>query len=299
MTPRTAPVLRELAPRAHPGSEARSGRAGSNSATLELAADEAALWLARLDEPAPETEVALRSLLAPDELERGARFYFERDRRRFAIGRGILRSILGAYAGADPRALRFAAGENGKPCLVPASATGAASAAPDLFFNVTHSEGLAAIAVTRGGEIGVDIESEREIPEWETIAATYFTPPEQARLQACTAESRRAEFFRAWTRQEALLKAAGVGLGGAVGRGAAFARRELPGLPARSSSTADFVLAGIDLAPGFAGALALPPAVRRATSFLWRDADVGGPSASEHRGRPLALHFIQQGPDFP
>src|SRR4051812_49389135 len=73
------------------------------------------LWEAQLDQQEPEVVQFLQSLLSADESERAAKFYFERDRRRFVVGRGILRMILARYVAIEPRELRFAYGENGKP----------------------------------------------------------------------------------------------------------------------------------------------------------------------------------------
>ena len=57
---------------------------------------------------------AMRALLAPDELKRADRFAFPRDRRQFAVGRGLLRTILGRYLDRPPESLRFVAGAHGR-----------------------------------------------------------------------------------------------------------------------------------------------------------------------------------------
>jgi hypothetical protein len=49
--------------------------------------------------------------------ERAERFHFERDRRRYAVGRGILRRLLGGYSSLPPAELRFVYGLHGKPLL--------------------------------------------------------------------------------------------------------------------------------------------------------------------------------------
>jgi len=54
------------------------------------------VWSAALDQPA-EVVQHLHGWLAADERSRADRFHFDRDRRRFIVGRGVLRSILGGY----------------------------------------------------------------------------------------------------------------------------------------------------------------------------------------------------------
>lgn len=174
---------------------------------LRLRAHDVEVWRASLDEQADETVQWLESLLAGDELDRARRFFFARDRRRYVVGRGILRVILGRYVGVAPAELRFAYGPNGKPAL--ATERGET---PPIFFNVAHSDGLALYAFCRAGEVGIDVERVRDLPDCEDVAQAAFSPRELARLRACPPERRREEFFRAWARQEAVLKALGTGL---------------------------------------------------------------------------------------
>jgi 4'-phosphopantetheinyl transferase len=202
-----------------------------------LAREDVHVWRASLDAPPPRVSAWLQALLSPDENERAARFFFERDRRRFIVGRGILRSLLGAYLGRRPGEIRFCYGPNGKPAL--------AEVKPGerVFFNVAHSEDAALFAFARAGEIGVDIERVRPLPDWQAIAEASFGPDELIRLRRCPEAARREEFFRAWTRQEALLKATGVGLGGNGGA---------------EGADDGFLLHAFDPGPGFVAALAVP-----------------------------------------
>src|SRR5215211_1529910 len=58
-----------------------------------------------------------RSLLSQDEKERADRFYFERDRSHYVVGRGVLRILLGRYLGIEAHKIRVIYGLHGKPML--------------------------------------------------------------------------------------------------------------------------------------------------------------------------------------
>ncbi|MFM7585139.1 MAG: 4'-phosphopantetheinyl transferase family protein, partial [Caldilinea sp.] len=83
-----------------------------------LTARQVHLWRAPLQLPDDRLE-RLRRLLSADEAVRAQRFYFERDRRRFIVARGTLRTLLGAYLQADPARIELANGPRGKPSVVP------------------------------------------------------------------------------------------------------------------------------------------------------------------------------------
>jgi 4'-phosphopantetheinyl transferase len=172
---------------------------------LTLANDDVHVWCAQLDTP-PVAVHRLQETLAADELDRAARFRFEGHRRHFIVRRGVLRAILGHYLGVEPGVLRFAYSPYGKPAL----------AAPDsgrgLNFNLSHSQGLALYAFSRGRELGIDIEALRLDIEYERIARSFFSPREQAALMALPSEQRGQAFFCCWTRKEAYIKARGEGL---------------------------------------------------------------------------------------
>ena len=170
-----------------------------------LAADEVHLWWMSLAEPIwPEDELV--ALLDSEERERAARFRFDVHRRRFVRAHGLLRQLLGAYVGAAPESLQFAAEKLGKPRL-----TGAARDLA-LSFNFSHAEDVALLGVGGGAALGVDIEVERDVPELDAISRSHFTRSEVCALQELRPERRHEGFFAAWTRKEAYVKALGGGL---------------------------------------------------------------------------------------
>ena len=79
-------------------------------------------------------------------------------------------------------------------------------------FNVSHSHGIALYAVTRGREVGIDLERIRSDLAVAEIAERFFSRREIAMLRTLPIEAQRQAFFRCWTRKEAYIKARGEGL---------------------------------------------------------------------------------------
>ncbi len=173
--------------------------------TLALECDEVHAWRATLDQSPSQIQSLLLNL-ATDEQTRAERFHFARDRARFIVARGVLRAILGRYLNREPACLSFCYGSHGKPALTGQSDRSA------IRFNVSHSHGVALYTVTRGREVGIDIERIRFDLAVAEIANRFFSRREIAMLRALPAASRHQAFFRCWTRKEAYIKARGEGL---------------------------------------------------------------------------------------
>jgi 4'-phosphopantetheinyl transferase len=162
---------------------------------------EVELWVWSLDVDEAERG-RLFAYLSEDEVARALRFVFDRDRQRYVVARGRMREILARVLGVTADALRFSYSSHGKPSLSAASAP--------LHFNLSHSEGLAALGVSRARELGVDVEHVR--PLKEDIAERFFSRGEVAALRALPEDQQLAAFYRCWTRKEAVVKAIGEGL---------------------------------------------------------------------------------------
>jgi phosphopantetheine--protein transferase-like protein len=93
---------------------------------------------------------------------------------------------------------------------------------------------LGLYAITRGRELGVDLEHFRPALEHERIAERFFSPREVATLRTLPVESRQEAFFACWTRKEAYLKAKGEGLMRGLEQ---FTVSLVPGEPAALLST--------------------------------------------------------------
>ena len=190
---------------------------------LTLSSDEVHIWQTSLDQP-PEYVRDLAQALSYDEMMRAERFHFERDRRRFIVGRGVLRAILGRYLGVEPHRVRLRYGERGKPYLA------GRFASSTLQFNLAHSRELALYAFTYGREIGIDLECIRPLSDADDIADRFFSARENAVFCTLPKSHKLEAFYNCWTRKEAYLKATGEGLARPLGQ---FDVSLAPGEPAR------------------------------------------------------------------
>lgn len=177
--------------------------------TLSFAAprpEEVHVWRLALDAD-PARLDALAAHLSEEECRRAARLHFVPDRERWVAARGEVRRILGAYLGVPPDAVCFDLGPYGKPFL-----SHSASKRHDLRFNVSHSGGIALVAVTWGREVGVDIECLRADFVPEELAEQVLSLEERASLRIVPPLERCRAFLTLWTGKEAYVKALGKGL---------------------------------------------------------------------------------------
>jgi 4'-phosphopantetheinyl transferase len=160
----------------------------------------------------PETILAAHSReqllagLSADERERHARFRFETDRDIYLVAHALVRRMLSRLTGAAPHELRFVAGEHGRPEIA------APEPAAAFRFNLSHTHGLVACAVTRAADIGVDVEYVERKVELLGVANHVFSPREIQGLVALSGGAQRERFFELWTLKEAYIKAIGKGL---------------------------------------------------------------------------------------
>jgi 4'-phosphopantetheinyl transferase len=166
------------------------------------------IWRAALDEdgwPGPAE-------LPAEDRRRAEIFLRGGAARRWVASRWALRRTLARYLDRPAAEIALEADGRGKPRLRDADA--------GLEFNLTHSAGLALVAVTTGRAVGIDLEmvaprenlvalAERALPAEEASAVRHAGPAEQL-----------STFYGAWVRHEARLKCLGTGLGSPAPHGA-------------------------------------------------------------------------------
>lgn len=165
------------------------------------------LWIARQGEalPAAQQERWL-ALLDDGERQRWQHFRQARDRHSFLLGKVLTRSVLAGYLGQAPQALVFGCDDYGKPRLLEQAGT------PPLLFNLSHTQGMAVLAVSNGPEPGVDVEAFSRKVDALGLARRYFATSELALLEELGETARQEHFICLWTLKEAWLKAKGLGL---------------------------------------------------------------------------------------
>jgi 4'-phosphopantetheinyl transferase len=236
-------------------------------ARTELIGNAVHVWRAGLDSLASELPDFAR-LLSASERKRADRFQFDRDRERFVVRRGLLRRILARYLACDPAEISFTYEARGKPSLANLIREG-----HPVHFNLSHSHGMALIAVTRQHALGVDVERVRPMPEIDQIAARFFSARENAMLNALPSDSTIEGFFHCWTRKEAYLKATGQGIAESL---LEVEVSLTPGRPAELLSIAGdaraaslWTLHSLAPAPGFVGALAMKAKGTKPACWCW------------------------------
>jgi len=186
--------------------ELAGGRSLQDAAGGEKASPNAEIWHSRIDALAePGLVRRCHRLLAIDERHRVERFVREADRRRALLARAMARTVLAGCVGADPKDLRFTYNAYGKPALAPEFGEG-------VHFNVSHSGAMVVCAVSREGEIGVDIEDRRRTVEFCELARNFFSAEEAAAVERAPEHLVRRRFYEIWTLKEAFVKARGRGL---------------------------------------------------------------------------------------
>jgi 4'-phosphopantetheinyl transferase len=203
--------------------------------------------------------------LSKEEKKRAEKFLRAEARRQFVITRHALRSLLGTYLNTIPETIPLQTNQFGKPVL-PASFA-------SLHFNVSHSGQRGLIAITRQGDVGVDIEQHRKIEDIQGMARMIFCPADLNAWRELPASEQAPAFYRAWTGKEAMAKASGYGLTIDLKElcvdftdGAQAQELEMKAPP---GTTHHWHLAQVNVASGYYAALAIRGRAPEATHFTF------------------------------
>ena len=157
----------------------------------------------------PGRETASLAILNSEEVTRYGSFVLPEPKRRFALCRAALRSILCESLKCENVALDFAETDKGKPfALLSGERVG-------LNFNVSHSGDHGLIAIGNVSILGVDVETRRQRRDLQFLVESVMSPAEQQHFEAyADSDGKHDLFFDFWTVKEAVLKAVGVGMSG-------------------------------------------------------------------------------------
>lgn len=204
------------------------------------------------------------SVLNEEERARADRFHFDSGRLQYIVTRAALRITLARYTGLEAPLLEFEYSTHGKPSLI-------GEGMPQ--FNVAHSGGLALVAVTKEGLIGVDVEARRRDFAGQRIANRFFSAREAGALRNLPTDQQEQGFLNCWTRKEAYIKARGEGLACPLD---SFDVTLAPGEPARllhvkgdPAEAANWSLYALPMEEGIAAAVAVRGLVTTLRCWEW------------------------------
>lgn len=168
---------------------------------------QAHLWYCPIAEvDALRHRAAFEAHLSAQELERYHRFRYDKDKDLFLVSHVFLKQILTYYTGIAADKMEFSVNAYGRPELV---ATGRMK---QLRFNLSHTDGLAAVIVTDAADCGVDVERFGRMNDLDAIAGRFFSPAEALELSRLPEADRQQQFYAYWTLKESFIKAKGMGL---------------------------------------------------------------------------------------
>ena len=166
-----------------------------NERLRSLGDQQAHLWWASPDQFTDQDELdRYRALLTDDERQKIAGFRFPADRHRSLISRVLVRTTLSQYANVPVTRWRFRRNDHDRPEI--------ASPASELRFNLSHTRGLVTCLVSRGREVGVDVEALDRKGRWLELADRFFAVREAEALRRIAEPDRLQRFLEYWTLKE-------------------------------------------------------------------------------------------------
>ena len=141
--------------------------------------------------------------LSPQELARLNRITHAASRERFLVGRSFIRFVLSHYLKIPPGSIRIDTSANGKPSQ---------NHDDQLFFNLSHTGNQFALAISKLGIVGIDIEQHKPRMHLFPIAQSILTDSDKKWFNPLTQAEQTKIFYQLWSLKEAILKAEGVGL---------------------------------------------------------------------------------------
>ncbi|MCW2283816.1 4'-phosphopantetheinyl transferase [Rhodoblastus acidophilus] len=130
-------------------------------------------------------------------------FIHAEDRDRYGHSHCAVRRLLACFLDMEPGAVPVAVAPFGKPFI--------AGASRGLTFNLSHSKRTALVAIARGSAVGVDVEDDDGLMDYDEMIDAVFGETDSEHLRRESPSRRRQSFLRGWTRKEAVVKALGLG----------------------------------------------------------------------------------------
>jgi len=144
--------------------------------------------------------------LSVEERGRMQKFHAPRHRHTYLVAHALVRGALARELGCEPSELIFESNAYGKPSLV------LPDSSAKLEFNLSHTEGMCVVALSRFSRVGCDIESLNQPGLEVDIARNFFTLEESEDILNCLPAQQVERLLTYWTLKEAYIKAEGQGL---------------------------------------------------------------------------------------
>jgi len=144
--------------------------------------------------------------LSPDERAQHGRFRFTQHKHTYLVSHALVRLALSHLTEVDPAKFSFTTNAYGKPFITTPIQH------QTLHFNLSHTEGLAAIAISRHTALGIDVENKDRQILTQSIAEQFFAPEECHAVAQASEHERSTKMLEFWTLKESYIKAVGMGL---------------------------------------------------------------------------------------
>lgn len=153
----------------------------------------------------PEVRVdEAERLLAPAEQQRLQRMRRPEDRAAFAVAHATLRLVLAERLGSSPELIQLGRTREGRPVV---------RDAPGLHLSLSRRPAVVAVAVC-DVPVGVDVDVAYPSLPWRELSRRFLSPLDLARIAENSDPA--GTFMQLWVRKEALVKASGLPLEGAL-----------------------------------------------------------------------------------
>ena len=157
-------------------------------------------------------EHVFENVLTAEEKGKNKRYRHIRDQRLHLMARWMCRTILSNYEpDVLPTEWEFQPNIHGKPEII-----GPGTVQKPLHFNISHTEGVVVMAISKSGRVGVDVERFDRKMDLLGLSKRYFAEIEAEALEKCPETMQNELFYRIWTLKEAYVKAIGKGLAHAL-----------------------------------------------------------------------------------
>ena len=145
--------------------------------------------------------------LTTEEIAKSEKFHFDKHRKQYLATRILVRCVLSLYEhSVPPGDWTFLKNEFGRPYIANTEYSGT------LFFNISHTENIVVLAVSKIEKMGIDIEWIARKRKFLDLAERFFSETEARELALLPQAEQTDRFYEIWTLKEAYIKAQGKGL---------------------------------------------------------------------------------------